>query len=266
LHPAHFKWSVQQQVYFALNQRRNKMATSIEKAIEKVKLLQKLAGNNPSQEEVLAALAAADRIMADYRITQAQVEAADTTKAEAFVRQKLVAQGNRAAWVETIIRACCNSYGCCFYIDTEFVSVPEELQEMLGKEHGSITRYVVCGKKSDCEIVEYTVAYLLKYARILSAAKSKGKGLAWGKSFLEGFSIGVQEKFNLLKEEERRNAVQSTALVILNNRVAEARNYMASAIKLRSAGRLTGSSRNADGRSAGISAGRNANINKGLKG
>jgi uncharacterized protein DUF2786 len=241
--------------------------TALEKAIEKVKKLQKLAGNNPNQNEILAALAAADRIIREYQLSQAQIESVDETKAEGFVKKKVCSQSKRANWIETVIRCVCAHYGCTFYLDTSPVAVPEELQELCGgKVVVSAVQYVVAGKRSDVEIVDYTTTFLVKYGKVISELQSKGKGVAYARSFLEGFGIGVSQKFAALKEEERLNAVQSTAMVLLNNRAIEARNWLHSEMgRMGRAARISGSSSNSEGRSAGIVAGRNANVNRALK-
>jgi hypothetical protein len=239
--------------------------TSLDKAIEKVILLKKLAGNNPNEQEILAALAAADRIMRDYQITQAQIEAADISKAETFVHLQLAIQGNRAAWIERIVREVCAHYGAAWYMSEGYHQVPPELQDQVKKSVVKLTKYMVVGKASDATIVEYTVAYLIKYARRLGTEQSKGRGVAYGKSWLEGFSIGVREKFEMLKAEELKNiTIQSSAMVILNNRSTAAKAWMDKNMKLRSAGSLAGSIVNAEGLQAGHIAGKNANVNRGL--
>jgi hypothetical protein len=241
--------------------------TELEKVIEKVRLLQRLAGNNPNENEVIAAMAKADKYIRAYQLSQAQLEEVDSSKAEGFVKKKVCSQSKRAAWVEAVIRCVCAHYGCTFYLDTSPVPVPAELQEFNGgRVVVSAVQYVVVGKRSDVEIVDYTATFLIKYGKVISELQSKGKGVAYARSFLEGFGIGVSQKFAALKEEERLNAIQSTAMVLLNNRAIEARNWLHSEMgRMGRAARISGSSSNSEGRSAGIVAGRNASVNRALK-
>lgn len=241
--------------------------TPLEKAIEKVRKLQKLAGNNPNQNEILAALAAADRIIREYQLSQAQLEELDSARAEGFVKKRVTCNSKRVNWIEVIIRSVCNHYGTTWYMDTSNVPVPEVMQEFTGgKAVVSAVQYVVAGKKSDVEISDYTISFLVKYCKVIAEIQSKGNGVAYRNSFLEGFGEGCRQKFAAMKEEERRVVIQSSAMVLLNNRAIEAKNWLCTEMHLRMATALSLSGRcsNNDGRSAGIVAGRNANLKKGL--
>src|SRR5437016_11762052 len=95
--------------------------SNIEAVIAKVQKLLSLGKNNSNEHEAMAALAAADRIMAEYRISAAQVEAQDASKAEPFIRKTIYEGGRRTKWREILIGALVHNYGCAWYLSSRQV-------------------------------------------------------------------------------------------------------------------------------------------------
>jgi hypothetical protein len=151
------------------------------------------------------------------------------------------------------------------------LQLSEKTREMLGiKLTGSerTTKYVVCARKSDYDVLAYMFEYIVGQAERLCKEASRGNGVAFAKSYLSGFAAGVAAQFNETQRIAKAFlvAANSSAMVLLGNRQSEAKSFMKSNVKLRNCGSLTGGRSNSDGRSQGYSDGRNVNVNKGMGG
>lgn len=254
------------------------------KAIDKVKKLRALATNNQNENEIKAATAAADRIMQEFRISNAMLEAQGERVAEPMVRKDVHKGGKRSSWVERILYGLCLQYGCAWYF--QHGNTPNW--------DGTVKRfntYIVVGRTSDTEIIAYMMEYLVGEGRRLARWKNEGFGVGWSKSYLEGFGIGVQSQFTAIKEKAKEEAkvanallaavgsaptTTSAALVLLDKRKDEATAHMNSTCGFATykrgpnKGEVKGSScggaySNYGAMSDGIQDGKKARINPALK-
>jgi hypothetical protein len=237
----------------------------IASVIDKIKKLQALASNNANCNESYAATKAAEKLIQEHRVSQAQLEASGTIKAESFVREPVWIGGKRSSWRERIVSELASGYCAAWYI-----MHPD------GK-----VAYVVCAKESDAKVLAYMFEYCTQEGERLSKQESKGQGVAFAKSFLEGYSIGLVEQLKKARLEEKaakatadalmsaigKDAPTTSAMVLLDTRRQEAKAYMYQQCgRMSSAGGLRGSHGNYDGREAGINAGRSVSLRKGMNG
>lgn len=236
------------------------MTPELQKAIERVRALRNLGGNNPNEHEVKAAMRAADKVMREFQITQAMLEAAGQIKAEPLMAKPAHTAGKRALYKEVILNALCNRYGCYNYVSKSLV-----FNAIEGADERQM-QYIVVGRESDVEIVNYLFDYLVGEGLRLTAVMNKGKGKGYGKSWLEGFGMGIAEQVRLEQEEERKVVSNSTALVFLDKRAKEAQEYAWDAFKLRKSSGIRGAQARPDGKAHGYNVGKNISIRKGMGG
>lgn len=231
--------------------------------IDKIKKLQSLASNNPNINESFAATKAADKLISEYRISAATLEAAGATKAENYVRKPVHIAGKRSSWRERLVSALCTEYGAAWYImhpDNEVA-------------------YIVCAKESDAAIISYMFSFCTEEGEKLCRMNGKGQGVGWSKSYLEGYSVGLaaqlkEARLNEKSKQETANALlraigqdnpSSAAMVILDTRGQEANTFMRQAVgRMGKAGSVRGSTSNMSGYNNGVSAGRSVSIRKGM--
>lgn len=229
--------------------------SDLSSVIAKIVKLRALASNNSSVNEVKAATAAADRLMQEYRISQAEIEATDVSKAEPFVTLKVSEGGRRTAWREILLWALTEHYGCCFYFSSH-------RSRMSGK---GVQSYTVVGRKSDTDIVQYMFSWLEKEIERLCRWHAGGRGVGYATSWLQGCAQGVRAQLSDLREAARREAAQSTAMVLLDNRCGESKAEMTRLLgpTMKEGARIGGMSR-ADARSDGYDVGKKIQIKQGL--
>src|SRR5271170_2836952 len=89
--------------------------SNIQSVIAKVQKLLALTGGSNNENECKAARAAADRLIQEYRLTQAQLESQGSAQTEPFARKKIHEGGRRNAWQEVILAELCAHFGGCWY-------------------------------------------------------------------------------------------------------------------------------------------------------
>jgi Protein of unknown function (DUF2786) len=233
------------------------MAMSV---IEKIAKLRRLA-QSANLNEAAAAAAAADRLMQEHGIAEAQLEAAGEMPKESPVEESTpLAQwvGGTPQWELSLVTQLARHYGCSTYGSTDAKEVgPNQWRD-------SYSTHVV-GRPSDIASVRYMYAWLkLEIERL--AKINAGNGRAWINSFKHGAVAGVLEAMRAAKAsvmaETKASASSPTAststsaaLVLIDNRAGEAKAARdALHPNLRSGGRIGGAS-SAGGYGAGKTAG-----------
>jgi hypothetical protein len=251
----------------------------LQKVIEKVKKLRALASNNQNENEVKAATEAANRLFQDHRLSEAMLEASGAISNDPFLRKAIYTAQNRSSWKEKIIMGLCDQYGACFYYRQTQAEYTDEYQEALEyynsappnirknltpPEDGRLLEYIVCARESDFAIIEYMFNFLTEEGYRLSKMRNVGGGVAFGKSYLEGFGDGVYQQLHELQKaaKEAQNAANSTAMVLLSNRKKEAQEHLRKVEKIH-VGKgysLGGANSNMDARSQGVLDGRRVSV------
>ncbi len=264
------------------------MNTDLEKAIAKVRKLFELARNNTSENEVKAATAAADKIMQEFRISLAQLEAAENQVSEKMVHKDIHKGGRRTNWRESILRALCIHYGCAWYMTHS--RKKNYNFEIDGYKQERTCVYTIVGRESDTEIISYMFDYLTTEGERLSKAFNRGTGRGYAKSWLDGFGSGAASQFEKMDAEiksklEISNSIlgalgttsTSSAMVLLSKRGTEAEKYMNSSVdfptyergpnkgKVKGTYGIYGSNADAEAKKHGYETGKKININKGMQ-
>jgi hypothetical protein len=195
------------------------MAT-IDEVIEKVRKLRKLAGSD-NVNEAAAAAAAADRLIQEHGLAEAQLEAEGQAEGEAPAEDATPGTtwyGQTVTWQLNLISGLARHYGCSSYL----ITVCNETEAGVYK-HGRA--YKMIGRPSDVASVRYMYAWLVAEIEGL-AQKNTGNGRAWLNSFRIGCVVGVVEAMRAEKRaviDQARAAGASAAIVLVENRLAEAK-------------------------------------------
>jgi hypothetical protein len=233
------------------------MSDIMSKVIARVVHLRKLAAGNTNIHEANAAAAAADKLIQEHRLSQAELEASGNAPSDPMHSVKLHEGGRRTAWRETLLWALSGHYGCSWFMNhgRSFSS---------GREKRSLD-YTLVGRQSDVEIVVYMFSWLTEEIERLCRWHSGGKGTGYARAWLDGAAIGVRDTFRARAAEMKAKEV-STAMVLLDNRSKEAETYKyAKNPGLKKVAAVAGG-RDYSAREQGYKVGREIQIKEGLPG
>jgi hypothetical protein len=184
---------------------------TFDEALAKVAKLRALSQSS-NANEAAAAAAAADRIMQQYRIETAQVEAMGAR--EDFPDDPITDEKHTNLWGDRIVHwqvqlmsALARQYSCKIVLGVRAFDGTHWKQGV----HAF-------GRKSDLAIVRFQYAYLVVEVARLCDLNGKGKGRAWRNSYCMGAVQGIRDAMYQAKVEETATAT-STALVLLDERV-----------------------------------------------
>lgn len=160
--------------------------SKIEKVLDKIKKLLALAGNNPSEEEAMAAALKAQELMAEYNVTVTDEEDKIEMSESGF------STGVDNNWKYILSDVVATNFRCRTY--------------WLGKK-----RVIFYGYKSDCEIASQVFEFLFKICKKRTnqvadkayVETGTSKGVRY--SYSRGFVAGVKEALD----------AQCTALMII---------------------------------------------------
>lgn len=176
----------------------------IEDVISKVRKLYALAEANTSEHEAAVAVAAAEKLLQQYRLSRAEVDAHSDTDMESPIEdgEPVETYASRVpVWQQMLIGTLASQYGCVVY------------QARSLKE----TAVRVVGCPSDVRL------FRLQYSRVktqidrLTLRNGLGKGRSYCDSYRKGLVVVVHERLVAMRTEVR-TAATSTALVKLDER------------------------------------------------
>lgn len=222
--------------------------SDIEKVIARIFHLRKLAENNTNLHEAQAATHAADKLIQEHRLSQAELEAQGNSFIDPMTDSVIHTGGRRTAWREVLMWALSKHYGCSWYI-----------AGARGK-----TFYKVVGRESDTKILAYMFFWLTEEIERLCKTHSRGMGVAYARSWLDGAAHGVSDTLNQRKKE-MQNQPTSTALVFLDRRGKEAEDYKLNMYPSMRKAALVHGGRNVEGMLKGYQTGKGIQITDGLE-
>lgn len=240
------------------------ISPKLQATIDKVRKLIALTQNNNNENEVKSAQAQADRIMQQYRIDAAMLEAGGAV-ADPMVRRIIYVGGKRSAWREVILSAVCVQYGVCFYYSSGRMGVEDDRGNYARKGR---CVYTCVGRESDIEILNFMFLTLCMDTERLCKEHAGKQGISFALSWMMGCAQGISSLFNDLRNEQKKatDGSNSAAMVLLGNRGQEARSFMNKEIPGLHTGAGISGGRNSSGRSQGFAVGRTVNIStRGLK-
>jgi len=234
------------------------MSDIMSKVIARVIHLRKLASGNTNIHEANAAAAAADKLIQEHRLSQAELEASGNAPVDPMSSVKLHEGGRRTAWRETLLWALSGHYGCSWFMNhgRSFAS---------GREKRTCD-YTIVGRESDVAVVVYMFSWLTEEIERLCRWHSGGKGTGYARAWLDGAAIGVRDTFRARAAEMKAKEATSSAMVLLDNRSKEAEKYKyATVAGLKKVGHVQGG-RDFSAREHGYKVGREIQIKEGIGG
>ena len=177
---------------------------SNEKLIEKIKNLNQLANDNPSDEEGQTALLLAQKLMLKNNIALAEVEQFDEPKK--FETSSTIAkEANRILWWERELAYILAHNFRCFYVD--------QRDRRLRK-----SRIIFFGEKQDADLVSKVFEAALLYLRY-RLDRLPSRETSYKNSYLKEFLIALSRRFKkqveeyslmVLPSEETKDAFRGT--------------------------------------------------------
>jgi hypothetical protein len=243
------------------------MATSI---IDKIRKLRELSKSD-NVNEAAAAARAADKLISEHRLTEAELNIADPGSAEKPIEDTgvLYESARVIRWKANLAMLLADNYSCSVWNDWKR-SRTVDLNTGYVAYGNQVSRYRLVGRKSDIEIVNYMFAWLSVEIDRLAKKNASGRGMVYSQSYCMGAVSGIKEQLRLQKEATRAQAQasgQSTALVKLDERAKEAEialHTMHTNLKSKKSNYQGGFNDGAYG--AGKEAGRNIHLGKALPG
>lgn len=183
------------------------MGKDLDGVIAKILRLRSLAKSD-NVHEAAAAAAAAERLIANYQIDEAELEARTGQSAgdAGDDREPLITwKGSAPAWHRALCAALAEHYGCVTY------------RERWGKGKARITSMYAFGRPDDVVTLRYMLAWLgVELARLGQEHPRRTRP-----TFLHGAVHGVLIAMRQAREQARQTA-SSAALAIFDERFAKA--------------------------------------------
>jgi len=181
--------------------------------IEKIKNLRNLA-TSANAYEAAAAAKVADKLIAQHRISEAEIQASSKVDLPAAIKadNPLYETARVTSWKNNLASYLTAHYGCKMINDFTYTA----------ESRNRISRYYIIGNKGDTEIVRFMFTWLSNEIERLCKKHCKGKGRVVCASYCEGAVDGINVQLALSKEEIKREAINtgtSSALAILDNRL-----------------------------------------------
>ena len=179
--------------------------SAIDEVINKVRKLYALAEANTSENEAAVAVAAAEKLLQQYRLSRAEVNAHSDVDLESPIEdgEPIETFASRVpVWQQVLVGTLASHYGCVIY--------------QARSSQNTAIRVVGCS--SDVRL------FRLQYSRVkaqidrLTLKNALGKGRSYCDSYRKGLVVVVRERLNAMRTEVQEQAATSTALVKLDER------------------------------------------------
>ena len=242
--------------------------SKLQSVISKIQKLRALAGNNQNQNEMNAAIAAADKLIQEHRISEAQIEFANGLASEPFASIPIYEAGKRSHYIEVLLSAIAKTYSGAFCVG----SARSDGDIFYGgKTKGSKGRcvYTMFATESDMKIISYFFDYFYYEVDRLARMNTKGMGVGGAASYRLGVAVGISHTLENARkqamEENKNNSVQGSALVVLSSRKEAAEKEMTGGREMERSAPLTGPTKISN-YFKGVSDGKTVSIHKGISG
>jgi hypothetical protein len=235
--------------------------SDIAKIIDKVKKLRSLgSSNNPN--ESAAALAAAEKLIIEHQIQQADLELSSPEKADALELQGVVLyETGRITPYKNFLAWEIAKISDCYALDWH--------EREIGRTR-RVHKRKLYGKKDDIELAlylfEYACSEISRVADMFCYSVSRGVD-----AYRQNFTLGMAEGIIAKMREEKAAALQnatSTAMVFLGNKIKKAEDAFLNAnprIKVRAVHTSSSMSQDAKARQFGFQQGKDLDIRRGMK-
>jgi hypothetical protein len=187
-------------------------ADSLEQVIDRVKKLYNLA-DNTNEHEAARAIAAAERLMQKYRLTQVDLiqTHAVATEVPSEYEHPIELSGRIHRWKSLLFNDLARQYGCSLYYLTHRPKVGPKRIEVK-----------VVGLPSDVAMLKIQYESIKQQINSLTRTNTNGMGIRHADSYRKGIVDSVRrvlrELTNQLKQES-----STTAIVLLDSRLPKAK-------------------------------------------
>lgn len=190
--------------------------------VEKIRALRELARGTTNENEARAAARQAARLAERHRIAEAEIEAAGAAPVEpAKVDEQPVYRGGAIpTWKANLVGMIAMHFGC---------AVVQERAPAGGRPLHIEQRMLLVGRASDVELAREAIAWLMLQVAALCNTRAIGRGRAFRSAWSLGCVLGIRDQLEAGKRDAREAAAAapqpttSTALVRLDERLAEAK-------------------------------------------
>lgn len=180
--------------------------------LEKLRKLLALAKSD-NANEAAAAAAAAQRLMTEHQISEAELEVGGPQEQASVADDPLDTFGARSqTWKEVLSTNIARLHGCKVWREKAWVPAQRRWAE---------TRIRIVGRPSDVATVRYLYAWLTTVIERLVQANARGRGQRYAYSYRVGAVNGCIEAMQAAHREAREQATE-TALVKVDARLEEA--------------------------------------------
>lgn len=179
--------------------------------LDKIRKLLTLSAKSTNANEAAVAAAAAQRLMTEHQIAEAELETGATHERPSLSTDPLDTFGNRSVtWKEILSSQLCSMHGCKVWKETHF-------EGRRARER----RMRIVGRPSDVASVRYLYAWLTSEIERLVQRNGKGRGQRYAYSYRVGAVNGCLEAMWAARREARA-AAPGEALVRVDARLEEA--------------------------------------------
>lgn len=225
--------------------------SDIDSIISKVKKLLALSSSSNANEAANAA-ALANKLIDQYRLSTADLSG-DSSEIDPMMEDQgfVYETGRIIQWKSHLVCLLASHYGCAVF---NSLSYPQ------GRK---VSRYKLVGRKSDIAIVNYMFAYISSECSRLCEKEAHGKGRIFANSYCEGFVSGIRSQLSESRKEAEKEAT-GAAIVAINRREAEAKDFMNSLHRLGKSKGGSSSQLNYSAFNAGMMQGKSMHLGAGL--
>ena len=189
------------------------MSDTVAHIIERVQKLLALSTSS-NANEAAAAASAANKLIDQYRLSTADLES-KTELVEPIEEDGgyIYETGRLNPWKNSLVFVLVKHYGLAQWNDADYST---------GR---MVTRVKLVGRKSDITIAKYMFAWLTVECQRLSDQEAKGKGRIYVGSYCLGFVRGIAAQLQVSRTDAQKDA-SSSAIIKINQREAEASEFM----------------------------------------
>ena len=219
---------------------------NMEQVMKKLANLKNLADRPGTPEEAAAALMQIQRIMAKYRISQAELEAAGETEVARTIHDKM--EANSATWSQTLLVTIARSNGC----------------RVLGDRSSGAMKFHIFGREQGVAATIAMYQYLVKTIDHLATIAWEENPSPWetARSFKHSFRVGASITVGKRITEQAKGAYQGLAkgTEIVSVDLADAKRLMNDMFGPTQSRRITMNSSSSLGMAFGKQAGEGINL------
>lgn len=186
----------------------------IQSIIDKIQKLQALSKSPANENEALAATAIANKLIDQYRLSQAELEIKGEVEEPLEEDGSFIYEsGKVTVWKLDLVHVLVKHYGLSVWNNRTF------------KTGRQVSRFKLVGRKSDIDVAKYMFSWLVLQCQQLADKEAKGKGRVYIASYCSGFVNGVSFQLKLSRSDVQKET-SSAAIVKIDERGLASKKFM----------------------------------------